>query len=210
MDAGGTRIAAHRLVLSAGSTRFDELLFQQGKPQFNHIFPCFLGKGTTQGEISCSDVEPSCLHSMIEYLYTSNCEIQINSAVELLAAAMLYGCHELENISNLFIHIHLNSATCCFFFVEAQKLGIDHISRKCTFVASLDFNTVIKTPSFCHLVTEDLIALLGSEKMKKLPKLLLYKAGCAWIMQDVSRLAKFKDVLFSIQMGCQSSEEVSK
>lgn len=145
---------------------------------------------------------------MLEYLYTSNCDIQIHNAVRLLAAALLYGCHDLENMSNLFIHIHLNSSTCCFFFSEAQKHHVEHISIKCTCIASLDFNSVMRTPSFCNLTVEELMALLGSAKLGALPKLLLYKAGCAWMMQDVCRLGKFKDVLLCIQMGGQSPEEV--
>eukprot|EP00210_Caulerpa_lentillifera_P008005 g7644.t1 len=189
------RISAHRLVLSAGSTRFNEILSQQED-------------GIGGDEILCTDLEASCLESMLEYLYTGNCNIQLHNAVKLLVAAMVYGCDELENMTNLFIHIHLNSSTCCLFFTEAQKHKLDQLSRKCALVASLDFSSVVRTPSFCTLSIEDLMALLGDEKIATLPKLLLYKAGCAWIMQDVTRLAKFKDVLLSIQMGSHSPDEL--
>eukprot|EP00210_Caulerpa_lentillifera_P005415 g5177.t1 len=66
----------------------------------------------------------------------------------------------------------------------------------------------MRTSSFCNLSVEELMALLGNAKLGSLPKLLLYKAGCAWMMQDVSRLGKLKDVLLCIHMGGQSHEEL--
>lgn len=162
-------------------------------------------------EIYCVDIEPACLHAMLEYLYTSHCPIQVHNAVQLLSAALLYGCDEFESMCSLYIHMQLNANTCCFFFAEAQKYKVEHIAIKALYVASLDFQNVIRSQSFFDLSLENLTALLGSPKLGANHKMALCKAGCAWITKDAARLDKLKDVLMCIQTRPTTpSDEVSR
>ena len=150
-------------------------------------------------EIYCDDVEPSCLHAMLQYLYTNRCNVQMQNAVQLLAAAVLYGCDELESTASLYIHMQLNSNTCCFFFAEAQKHKVEHIAIKSLYVASLDLKNVTSSPGFYDLSLENLTAMLGSPKLGAISKHTLCKAAYFWITRDPSRCAHFKDVLICIQ-----------
>jgi len=95
--------------------------------------------------------------------------------------------------------MQLNSSTCCFFFAEAQKYKVEHIAIKALYVASMDFQNVIRSQSFFDLSLENLTALLGSPKLAAIHKMALCKAGCAWITKDTTRLDKLKDVLMCIQ-----------
>ena len=150
-------------------------------------------------EIYCNDVEPACLHAMLQYLYTNRCNVQMQNAVQLLAAAVLYGCDELESTASLYIHMQLNTHTCCFFFAEAQRHKVEHIAIKSLYVASLDLKNVIDSPGFYDLSLENLTAMLGSPKLGAISKKTLYKAAYLWITRDPSRFVHFKDVLICIQ-----------
>lgn len=181
IDAAHNKIPTHRLVLSAGSRKFNQLLSDDDLK-----------------EIHCTDVEPECLDTMLEYLYIKRCNIQVANAVQLLATAQLYGCDELENMASLYIHMQLTANTCCFFFAEAQKYNVEHIAIKALYVVALHFQNVIRSQGFFDLSLENLIAMLGSPKLASIRKDALYRAACAWIINDGSRLEKLKDVLLCI------------
>ena len=193
LDAVGNTIAAHRLVLSAGSRKFNEMLSREPT--------C---------ELCIVDIEADCLHAMLEYLYTNQCNIQMHNAVELLSAAMLYGCDELESMASLYIHMQLNASSCCFFFSEAQKHKVEHIAIKALYVASIDFQNVICSQSFLELSLENLTALLGSPKLGGISKDALQKASWMWIEKDQKRIEKYQDIMICIETRQSSqSDEVT-
>jgi len=192
IDAAGNKISAHRLVLSARSKIFNDLLSRDRK-----------------SELHCTDVEPSCLHLMLEYLYTNQCQnIQLHNAVQLLSTALLYGCDDLESMASLYIHMHLDANSCCFFFSEAQKHKVEHIAIKALYVASMAFDNVIQSQSFYDLNLDNLTAMLGSPKLGSIPKVVLYKAGCLWMAKNPSGLEKFQDLLVCIQTRPSSNPDL--
>ncbi|XP_046374616.1 kelch-like protein 12 [Haliotis rufescens] len=185
----GAKFHAHKVVL-AGCSPYLRAMFTNGMLE------------TDSDCVQIHGVEPTTMEMLLDFMYTSNIEINVENVQSILQGASLLGLHSLRTICSHFLQTQLVASNC---------LGIQHFADMytCTELEAIarqfiyqNFLEVVRTEEFFDLAEERLLQLLKSDKLQVMTESQVFEAASAWLQWDpVCRLDKACTVLQNIRLA---------
>ncbi|CAM2104340.1 unnamed protein product [Caretta caretta] len=164
----GRRFSCHRVLLAAVS------------PYFKDVFTSF-GKESQGGEVVLQDMAPFILQSILQYIYTEELSLSLETAPELFAAASKLQIRPLVEICCRFLLKNISMQNCIGLYRLAQAYNHQALYYATMQLIVLNFGRFCEDDDFLSLDLSSLITILSSDDLTVASELEVYLAVRRWI-----------------------------
>eukprot|EP00057_Strongylocentrotus_purpuratus_P016807 XP_011671281.1 PREDICTED: kelch-like protein diablo isoform X1 [Strongylocentrotus purpuratus] len=171
LDIEGTRIPAHRIVLAS---------FCQ------YFYTMFTGEMKEAGlaEITMKEVKPRAMEQLIDYAYSGELMIHIDTVQALLNTASMLQLPDVQASCSEFLKKQLHPANCLGIRNFADAHTCTDLKLASGHYAVTHFNEVAYEEEFLQLTKEQLSELLQSEDLNVASEEEVYNAIIRWVYHD--------------------------
>ncbi|XP_077991439.1 kelch-like protein 25 [Glandiceps talaboti] len=177
----------HRVVMACTGDYFKDLL--------THL----------EGEhhkIAIRNASAAIMKRLVEFTYTSNLEINIENAKEILALASLLKHDSVLEKCTEFLKRRITSASCLGVQALARRHFVEHLEKAATKVAVMHFQEVRKHNEFLEMSQDQLITLLSEDALNVKSEEEVYSAAMQWVKHDVEvRKEVTSEVLKAVRLS---------
>ncbi|CAM4671414.1 unnamed protein product [Caretta caretta] len=164
----GRRFSCHRVLLAAVS------------PYFKDVFTSF-GKESQGGEVVLQDMAPFILQSILQYIYTEELSLSLETAPEVFAAASKLQIRPLVEICCRFLLKNISMQNCIGLYRLAQAYNHQALYYATMQLIVLNFGRFCEDDDFLSLDLSSLITILSSDDLTVASELEVYLAVRRWI-----------------------------
>eukprot|EP00742_Colponemidia_sp_Colp-10_P005408 GILJ01005778.1.p1 GENE.GILJ01005778.1~~GILJ01005778.1.p1 ORF type:complete len:803 (-),score=109.40 GILJ01005778.1:84-2492(-) len=150
----GQAIRAHRSVLCARSQYFEAMLQKSGMRE------------TQEPEIPVHDVPYKVFWLVIQYLYEGEIKLDVETAIEMIVAANLFGLESLVKICERALKDAVTVENVCELLLHADCYGAQQLREFCIFFIAKRFGNFSRLDSFESLAHTDVGPILVAEILK--------------------------------------------
>ncbi|XP_070557023.1 kelch-like protein 24a [Ptychodera flava] len=177
----------HRVVMATTGDYFKDLLTQ------------------LEGEhhkIAIRNASAAIMKRLVEFTYTSNLEINIDNAKEILSLASLLKHDAALDKCTDFLKRRLTSVNCLGIQALARRHFVELLERAATKIAVMHFKEVRKQQEFLEMSSDQLTALLSEDALNVREEEDVYSAVMQWVKHDVEiRKEYLPDILRAVRMS---------
>lgn len=173
----GTKVSAHRLVLSACSEYFSVM---------------FTGnlKEANQNEIQLCSVDGDALQNLVQYCYTGSIELREDNVETLLATACLLQLNDVIEACCTFLAKQLHPSNCLGIALFAEQQSCPTLLKKSISYVHENFMQVWRDEEFLRLSDTQLSALLRSDDLNVNSEQEVFLALMEWVNEDKANREK--------------------
>ena len=194
LEVSGTKIPVHKNILAGASPYF--------KIMFTGAF-C----ETEKKCVKIDGVFPSAVSQLIEYCYSGNLLISVDTVQSLFEAASLFQMDSVCDICCDFMLKHITPANCLGIQRFAEIHGFSKLYKKASRHILENFNLVVDEDEFFTLELDKMKWLLTNNEVDAESEDAILDAALSWLKHDVEgRSQFFFDVLSNIRLPLLSNE----
>nr|XP_039248508.1 uncharacterized protein LOC120326313 [Styela clava] len=182
MKVGVKSFMVHRAVLVACSEYF--------RAMFKHDT-----KECQENAVCMKDVEAEAVKECIDYMYSGNANIKVDTAGDILHAASLMQLEELRESCFKTIEENVSSENCLDIADILEIYSCDDLQKKVELCIKNNFFDVIKTEKFASKSFDDLISFVSN--FAKCDEF-AWKALKSWINYNESERSEYMDELIKL------------
>ncbi|XP_065899800.1 kelch-like protein diablo [Dysidea avara] len=194
LEISGTKIQAHRNILAGISPYFKIM---------------FTGPFTETGKrcVKIDGVSPSAVTQLVEYCYSGNLLISVDTVQCLFEAASLFQMDSVCEICCDFMTKHITPANCLGIQRFSEVHGFVKLCEKATRHIVDNFSLVTEEEEFFGLELDKLKWLLSNDELEAESEDIILDAALSWLNHDLeSRSDLMHEVLSSIRLPLLSNE----
>ncbi|KAK3881543.1 hypothetical protein Pcinc_014015 [Petrolisthes cinctipes] len=170
--AGGRRIRAHRLVLSAASDYFAAMFTS---PVLE----------ATQEEVALRDMDAEALLTLVNYCYTGSLELHEDTVEVVLSTAHHLLLTEVVGVCCEYLAKQLHPANCLGIQLFADTQGCSELHRLASKFTAEHFEDVMQHQEFVQLPPDEAARLLASDDLNVPSEELIFQALVLWLKHDL-------------------------
>ncbi|KAH8392454.1 hypothetical protein KR215_008912, partial [Drosophila sulfurigaster] len=195
--ADDVEIHAHRMVLASCS------------PYFYAMFTSFEESRKTR--ITLQSVDARALELLIDYVYTSNVEVNEDNVQVLLTAANLLQLTDVRDACCDFLQTQLDASNCLGIREFADLHGCVELLNYAETYIEQHFNEVIQFDEFLNLTHEQVINLISNDRISVPNEERVYECVIAWLRYDVPMREHFTSLLMEhVRLPFLSKEYITQ
>ncbi|XP_077207624.1 kelch-like protein 24 isoform X2 [Paroedura picta] len=195
LEAEGKSFPCHQMLLASVS------------PFFRDIF--INSNGLQNKEFQLKDVTSSTLQSLLNYLYTEELSLTLETAQDLFTAAGKLQILPLKEIAGRFLEKNIALKNCLSLYRLAHEHSHQALLQAASAYISQHFGALSKKEDFLSLEYNPLVNLLHSDKLEVASELTIYQAIRFWAESATStRLPLFKELLGHVRFPLMTPGEV--
>lgn len=142
-------IPAHKYVLATSS------------PVFYAMFYGNLAEKSS--EIHLPDTDSSSFLEFLKYLYSDECNLTVETAIDVLYLAKKYILPHLEKLCTSFLQESITAANAFTLLCQSVKIGEDDLEKKCWYYIEAHCHEALTSTAFLNINQEVLINMLERE-----------------------------------------------
>lgn len=203
-DDGGIEIPAHKLIVGAGSSVLD------------HIVYGIDGLASVDSTVVDS-ISASAFTELLRFLYTDDAVITIDNAFEIMIKANYYDIQQLETMCMTVLSNSIDHDHCCYIYSRLFiYFSYSEVVKKCLEFIQFEPDTIFKNAEFGDLSTDALKEILKFDAIN-CTELQLFRACKDWatiqcerqqLPVDIANLRRFLDsVLPLLRFGTMSPKD---
>ncbi|XP_059922076.1 kelch-like protein 22 isoform X1 [Gadus macrocephalus] len=168
--AEGRPIKAHRILLAAACDYFRELFHPRGM---------FAGglREAQQTEIAVHGVTYTALSKLLDFIYTSEIELDLDNVQEVLIAATLVQIGEVISFCCDFLFSWLDESNILEVHKLADMFGLQQLETKIHAYILQNIQTLSRTAAYRQLPPDKVLQVLSSEELEVLSENEVYEAA---------------------------------
>lgn len=178
----GTRISAHRLVLSAVSPYF-ETMFQANMAEKGQLL------------VNIKGIDSNTLSILVDFAYTTEITVSVENIFNLLTAANMLCFEEVEQSCIEFLCRSLNLENCVDICTIAEMINCEELHRMATLFVSSKFRQLVKDISFVNLTPLQLETVLSNDNLNVTSEAEVFDAVMTWVQCDKISRAEYLSIL---------------
>ncbi|XP_077968159.1 uncharacterized protein LOC144422158 [Styela clava] len=182
INVGDESFVVHRAVLAACSEYFRAMLKHDTKER-------------QESAVYMEDVKAEAVKECIEYMYSGNANITVNTAGDILHAASLMQLEKLTEKCFTKIEQNLKSKNCLDIAAVLEIYSCDHLRKKVELCIRNNFNDVIGTEKFALKSLDDLISFVSNFAKDDESA---WKALKSWMDYNESERSEYMDELIKL------------
>ena len=169
------RLPAQKSVLCGGSTYFRGLLIGAG----SHM-------GDDSATLSLPEMSAVEAKSVLEWLYTGECEVEQPRLLKVLEASSRLGIGSLQQAAAWTLAGLMDAASCVSLWRAARTLSVDALEQAARNFMLAHFSDVVHEPGFGTLPHTDVADILGSDELSVATEEDVYEALLTWVRAQES------------------------
>ncbi|XP_053475596.1 kelch-like protein 2 isoform X3 [Ictalurus furcatus] len=169
--AEDVEIAAHRVVLAAGS------------PYFHAMFTGEMSE-SRQKKVRIKEIDGWTLGMLIDYVYTAEIQVTEENVQVLLPAAGLLQLQEVKRACCEFLSTQLHPTNCLGIRAFADLHTCSDLLNLANSYAEQHFSEVMQCEEFLNLGMEQVCSLIASDKLTIPSEEKVFEAVIAWVKHD--------------------------
>ncbi|XP_006011628.1 kelch-like protein 40 [Latimeria chalumnae] len=187
-------LPCHRLVLAACS------------PYFRAIFLSDLEESKKR-EVNLEDVDPEVMSSIVNYIYTSEIEINDQNVQDIFAAASMFQIPSIFTVCVSFLQKRLGLSNCLAIFRLGLMLDCPRLAVAARDFICNRFSLVVRDEDFLGLSPDELVAIISSDALNVETEEAVFEAVMKWFQKDQQNRTKLlPGVLESIRFRLMPKE----
>ncbi|XP_015273630.1 PREDICTED: kelch-like protein 12 [Gekko japonicus] len=195
LEAEGKSFPCHQMLLASIS------------PYFRDIFKN--SSGLQNKAFQLKDMASSTLHSLLNYLYTEELSLTLDTAQDLFTAAGKLQILPLKEIAGRFLEKNVTMKNCLSLYRLAHEHSHQALLQAAWAYISQYFGALSKKEDFLGLEYHTLICLICSNGLEVASELTVYQAVRSWAEHPPStRLVLFKELLGHVRFPLLTAGEV--
>ncbi|KAH8324556.1 hypothetical protein KR074_011067 [Drosophila pseudoananassae] len=195
--ADDVEIHAHRMVLASCS------------PYFYAMFTSF--EESRQARITLQSVDARALELLIDYVYTATVEVNEDNVQVLLTAANLLQLTDVRDACCDFLQTQLDASNCLGIREFADLHACVELLNYAETYIEQHFNEVIQFDEFLNLSHEQVISLIGNDRISVPNEERVYECVIAWLRYDVPMREQFTSALMEhVRLPFLSKEYITQ
>ncbi|KAH8246497.1 hypothetical protein KR038_005803 [Drosophila bunnanda] len=195
--ADDVEIHAHRMVLASCS------------PYFYAMFTGF--EESRQTRITLQSVDARALELLIDYVYTATVEVNEDNVQVLLTAANLLQLNDVRDACCDFLQTQLDASNCLGIREFADLHACVELLNYAETYIEKHFNEVIQFDEFLNLSHEQVISLIGNDRISVPNEERVYECVIAWLRYDVPMREQFTSSLMEhVRLPFLSKEYITQ
>ncbi|XP_074659637.1 kelch-like protein 24a [Tubulanus polymorphus] len=167
----GQRYEAHRTVLCASSAYF-EGMFAGGLSE------------SQRDVVRIRGIEDDAMYEIVEYAYTARASITPENIQSLLSAASMLQITALTEMCTRALATYLNAENCIGIRRFADAYHLDELRAAATTYALVNFGDVVRHDEFDEQTDDELIELIGSDRLNVRREESVFNAVVKWVAFD--------------------------
>lgn len=172
-------IKAHKMILAASSSEFENLYFLCG--------------AISDDTINVSDVTKAALISFVEYVYKETTVLTMETIWDVLKLAKIYAVNSLKKFCDKYLIENVNSINVLTILDKTSVHGLDLVKTKCMDIISKLTVDFYKEPRFYAISPETLKVLLRFDKIPG-KEIEIYQAVKKWSEVKCEKLNLVKNI----------------
>uniref|UniRef100_A0AAX7SML2 Kelch like family member 2 n=1 Tax=Astatotilapia calliptera TaxID=8154 RepID=A0AAX7SML2_ASTCA len=169
--AEDVEIAAHRVVLAAGS------------PYFHAMFTGEMAESRAK-RVRIKEMDGWTLGLLIDYIYTAEIQVTEDNVQALLPAAGLLQLNEVKKACCEFLSSQLHPSNCLGIRAFADLHACSQLLTQANSFAEQHFTEVVGSEEFLNLGMEQVSSLIASDKLTIPSEEKVFEAVIAWVNHD--------------------------
>ncbi|KAH8413212.1 hypothetical protein KR009_008846 [Drosophila setifemur] len=195
--ADDVEIHAHRMVLASCS------------PYFYAMFTSF--EESRQARITLQSVDARALELLIDYVYTATVEVNEDNVQVLLTAANLLQLNDVRDACCDFLQTQLDASNCLGIREFADLHACVELLNYAETYIEQHFNEVIQFDEFLNLSHDQVISLIGNDRISVPNEERVYECVIAWLRYDVPMREQFTSLLMEhVRLPFLSKEYITQ
>ncbi|KAK4029684.1 LOW QUALITY PROTEIN: ring canal kelch homolog [Daphnia magna] len=162
---------AHKAVLASCS------------PYFHAMFSCF--EESNQNRIVLQDVDPKALSLLLDYVYSSEIQVNEDNVQTLLPAANLLQMFDVKEACSEFLVTQLHPSNCLGIRAFADLHGCIDLLNLADKYTAQHFSDVVDGEEFSSLQCQDVIRIISSDKLTVSSEEKVYEAVMNWVNANI-------------------------
>ncbi|XP_011441284.3 kelch-like protein 3 [Magallana gigas] len=171
LSVGGKEFTGHKVVL-CGCSPYLCAMFTNGMLE------------SEKAQIEIQGLESWAMGELIEFMYTSVIEINVDNVEGILQGASLLGLHQLRKMCATFLQSQLTASNCLGIHGLADMYMCGELESASRHFINENFLEVIHCEEFMQLSCDRLITLLKSDTIRVNKENEVMEAVCNWIQWD--------------------------
>ncbi|CAD5218755.1 unnamed protein product [Bursaphelenchus okinawaensis] len=171
------RHTAHKLILSLSSEVFGTMLYND-KFEQNIVNGC--------QEIKVPDIDSETFKKMLQFMYTDDIQLDMDSVIHVLYCARKYAILNLERKCSDYLQEHLNLENAFAILSLAKLYDQSHLARVCFDLIDNETIEVLKTETFLELSQEILNDVFRRDTLR-IMELELFNLAVKWAESECER-----------------------
>ncbi|XP_042341063.1 kelch-like protein 2 [Plectropomus leopardus] len=169
--AEDVEIAAHRVVLAAGS------------PYFHAMFTGEMAESRAK-RVRIKEMDGWTLGLLVDYIYTAEIQVTEDNVQALLPAAGLLQLNEVKKACCEFLSSQLHPSNCLGIRAFADLHACSQLLTQANSYAEQHFTEVVGSEEFLNLGMEQVSSLIASDKLTIPTEEKVFEAVIAWVNHD--------------------------
>uniref|UniRef100_A0A665TBW1 BTB domain-containing protein n=1 Tax=Echeneis naucrates TaxID=173247 RepID=A0A665TBW1_ECHNA len=169
--AEDVEIAAHRVVLAAGS------------PYFHAMFTGEMAESRAK-RVRIKEMDGWTLGLLVDYIYTAEIQVTEDNVQALLPAAGLLQLNEVKKACCEFLSSQLHPSNCLGIRAFADLHACSQLLAQANSYAEQHFTEVVGSEEFLNLGMEQVSSLIASDKLTIPTEEKVFEAVIAWVNHD--------------------------
>ncbi|XP_060098914.1 kelch-like protein 12 isoform X2 [Heteronotia binoei] len=183
------------------------MLLASVSPYFRDIF--IHSNGLQIKEFQLKDMASSTLHTLLNYLYTEELSLTLETAQDLFTAAGKLQILPLKEITGRFLEKNVTMKNSLNLYRLAHEHGHHALLQAALAYISQHFGALGKKDDFLSLEYHSLVGLISSDRLEVASELTVYQAIRSWAEYMPSvRLPVFKELLGHVRFPLLIPEEI--
>ncbi|XP_044729576.1 BTB/POZ domain-containing protein 2-like [Chrysoperla carnea] len=166
------RIPAHKFVLSVDSDVFNKMFFGSLR--------------TNSKEIKISDIEPASFLALLDFFYTKEVQVNVETVMSTFYAAKKYNVTELKNHCIEYLKKNLTSDNVFFLLKQARLYDEPELATFCFDMLDKNISDALVSNSFTDIDLDTLIAVLERDTLQVFESK-LFQAIIYWSIAECVR-----------------------
>ena len=172
------RFPCHRIVLAASSLYF-ERMFSNGMTE------------ASASEVTLKDVTSRAVKNLVEFAYTSQLNISVESALDTFEAADMLQFPTARLFCQQYLCEQVEVHNCLNFLLYADAYSSEPLYEKAKTCAACCFKAVSPTEGFLKLPVQHVVAILREDNIEMEYEEHVFEAMRNWVLHEVSSRRRY-------------------
>ena len=169
---------AHRLVLAAASPYFRAMFQNNMTERSQHI-------------VHLQGVDSASLNALIDYAYTANIGLNVDTIANLLSTANMLRFEEVEKVCVEFLCKNLNVTNCVDVCAIADTLNLEELHDITEVYMTKHFRWLVKHSKFSAVTPKQLESVISSDRLRVSCETEVFKAVLSWVRFEPEARLKY-------------------